>query len=367
MPRVCQVPAFRTLLATSAGIWALACSSASPRTAAPAADAASQTDAVAGGADSAAAQPNAIVVCIKAKCAGTFAACTAVPACAAVVACVGGCGESACTDQCLQADAAKSSTFQAMAGCGQQQGCIPGAGGAVCGNGVCDAGETADGCPQDCCAQGCTGTPSEFCGDLQCKAPEDASSCPVDCEPKNQQLMACAKGLCGQAGLCLGNAACMKAINCTMQCGAGDAACAGACKGGLPNGMASALNFLMSCADASCGPNASKCGDGTCQSDETLASCPADCQIVKCGDGVCGSGEAGSCAQDCTNAGKSGGCAAPSAKATGCLGCLCEQCVCFVGNAATNEAPDGYCCTTAWDASCAKECAACAGSGCSAP
>ena len=364
MPRACQTAVFWTLLTAAAGVLALACSSAGPKSAAPSGDAASQPDTGSSVADSVPVQPNATVACIKAKCASTFATCEAAPACAAVVACIAGCSESACTNQCLEAPAASSAAFQAMAGCGQQQGCILGAGATVCGNGVCEGGETTASCPQDCCTGTCTGTPADFCGDLQCKAPEDASSCPVDCVTKNQAQMACAKGACGQASLCLSDAACMKALNCRLLCGA-DTACAGACANSLPSGMASSLTFLLGCADSACGPNAPKCGNGTCEANETLASCPVDCVPPKCGDGVCGAGEASACAQDCTNSGKSGGCAA--AKATGCLGCLCEACVCSVGNPVTNEAPDDYCCSTAWDASCAKECAACAGSGCSAP
>jgi len=42
-----------------------------------------------------------------------------------------------------------------------------------------------------------------------------------------------------------------------------------------------------------------RCGDGTCNTDETAASCPADCPQV-CGDGFCGPGEnCGNCPGDC--------------------------------------------------------------------
>jgi len=42
-----------------------------------------------------------------------------------------------------------------------------------------------------------------------------------------------------------------------------------------------------------------RCGDGTCNPDESAASCPSDCPSV-CGDGFCSANESGaSCPQDC--------------------------------------------------------------------
>jgi hypothetical protein len=42
------------------------------------------------------------------------------------------------------------------------------------------------------------------------------------------------------------------------------------------------------------------CGDGTCDPDETAASCGADCAAAACGDGTCDPGEtASSCPADC--------------------------------------------------------------------
>lgn len=46
------------------------------------------------------------------------------------------------------------------------------------------------------------------------------------------------------------------------------------------------------------GPAAPRCGDGTCDGTETVASCPQDCSV--CGDGVCSGTETGaSCPSDC--------------------------------------------------------------------
>jgi hypothetical protein len=49
---------------------------------------------------------------------------------------------------------------------------------------------------------------------------------------------------------------------------------------------------------ALCG-GAAACGDGVCSSDETFASCAADCDDRRCGNGVCELDEHFSCAADC--------------------------------------------------------------------
>ncbi len=51
----------------------------------------------------------------------------------------------------------------------------------VCGNDVCETGETEDGCPEDCGPE---------CGDGICEGDEDADSCPEDCGP------VCGDGIC---------------------------------------------------------------------------------------------------------------------------------------------------------------------------
>ena len=45
--------------------------------------------------------------------------------------------------------------------------------GSVCGNGICDLGETKANCPQDC--------QQTTCGDHRCEGSEDQLSCPEDC------------------------------------------------------------------------------------------------------------------------------------------------------------------------------------------
>jgi hypothetical protein len=101
----------------------------------------------------------------------------------------------------------------------------------VCGDGVCEAGETCGSCPTDC---GACVPPS--CGDGVCDAGEDCNNCPADC--------------------------------------------------------------------GECEP-APSCGDGVCDAGEDCNSCPADCGECQpppdsCGDGVCGAGEdCSSCPEDC--------------------------------------------------------------------
>ena len=55
----------------------------------------------------------------------------------------------------------------------------------VCGNAVCDVGENADSCSQDCPVEIAPSAP--VCGDSVCDANEDSNSCPADCgQPVDQ-------------------------------------------------------------------------------------------------------------------------------------------------------------------------------------
>ena len=97
----------------------------------------------------------------------------------------------------------------------------------VCGNGICDSGESEATCVEDC---------TEVCGDGTCAGIESFRSCSADCEP-----------VCGD-GTCEGNE---DASSCSFDC------------------LAS-------------------CGDDACAAPENRSNCPRDCG--SCGDGVCQDG-----------------------------------------------------------------------------
>lgn len=74
---------------------------------------------------------------------------------------------------------------------------------AVCGNGVCETGETATSCSQDC------GGSSPVCGNGTCETGEDATSCPADCGGGGSGALNCSDpntiigcGLCSAAMIC---------------------------------------------------------------------------------------------------------------------------------------------------------------------
>lgn len=209
----------------------------------------------------------------------------------------------------------------------------------VCGDGACVVGETCGACPQDC---GLCPT----CGDGACDLSEGCLACPADCSACEGDC--CAAGapgcddpgvtacVCAEDAFCCAIAwdeACVEAAD---GCGAG---CAPTCGDGSCDGDES----CATCA-ADCG-GCPACGDGGCNGGESCASCSEDCGVCAgCGDGACGDGETcQGCAADCGPC--TGDCCAP-AEEPGCGDGAIAGCVCSL---------DAYCCEVAWDALCVHE------------
>ncbi len=214
--------------------------------------------------------------------------------------------------------------------------------GPVCGNGTCEPPETNASCAADCPA-------AKVCGDLTCSSGETSTSCPLDCPPTgcnngicstNETAKSCPQD-CDPATKCMlanceaqwvncaSDTACASILSCVAGCAAGNTTCAQTCySNGTSNAQALVSNYSSCYSSAGCGTT-TNCGNGTCDSGETNATCPADCPATVTDPG-------------CT------------AKTTsGCGGCSCEATVC---------AGDPYCCNQdgsgagKWDTTCVSEC-----------
>lgn len=117
--------------------------------------------------------------------------------------------------------------------------------------------------------------------------------------------------------------------------------------------------YVFRAIDALCKVTASQrlcpwCGDGSCNGNETTASCPQDCGTL-CGDGVCNGTESyATCPQDCAVCGD--GICAGFTLGENCKSCA-QDCPCLGPNCKKGCCGDGQCTGNETPTSCPVDCA----------
>lgn len=215
-----------------------------------------------------------IMSCYKSKCPKENSLCIGVVDCNKWLSCVSVCKDEACAKTCVSPTSKDGQGAQlALAFCGIDQKCTPGAVTVSnCGNGKCEAGETAASCKADC-----SGAAS--CGNGTCDPGETNANCSKDCTAAAK----CGDGVCQPPET---------AANCQQDCGG---------KTGCGDGKCANGESYVTC-PADC-PKTATCGNNVCDIGETNALCPKDCPLATtvCGNGICESKEGVEvCAVDCT-------------------------------------------------------------------
>ncbi|MCO4761047.1 MAG: hypothetical protein KC502_06050 [Myxococcales bacterium] len=184
--------------------------------------------------------------CLESKCSSAMKSCFGDKTCAFFVDCVAKCGDVSCIQSCVQQGGQPTQASKSVLQCGSKAGCFKDDK-LTCGNGTCDAGETAASCKADC--------GGGLCGNGSCEPGEDEKSCPLDCGNK------------------------------PPKCG---------------NGKCELGESQKSCPQ-DCGSKPPFCGDGQCTKGETPLNCKQDCKAYSfCGNGKCEPGEtAANCKKDC--------------------------------------------------------------------
>ncbi len=177
---------------------------------------------------------------------------------------------------------------------------------AICGNAVCEAGETWATCSQDCEA------PADVCGDGLCTPGENQVACPVDCDADFAGVVACLGNKCkALLQACLAETGCVTTLGNGIPCLANcmDDQCLQTCidsQSFNSNAKALAACGFKACAKAAPG---AICGDGKCDATESAQTCAVDCGAAPvgpmCADGTCDANEsAKTCPMDCDAKGK---------------------------------------------------------------
>ena len=223
---------------------------------------------------------------------------------------------------------------------------------AACGDGVCDPGESALTCREDCPADGTMRCLAKACGTAwqACLGSGGCTSglaCWLNCDGEAGCQDACVLAADAAASFILTNVLeCGGGADCWSAAGGLDS-CAGRCDtfddGAACSCDESCATFGDCCSDyaelctgtgpecgnsvceppeetrescaADCAGGGPICGDGTCEGPETPQSCPDDCRGQgQCGDGVCGPRESfDDCPADCD-------------PPTGVVGCVEDAC-----------------------------------------